>query len=106
MKETKSRFPMVKGRFMDKEKFISEHPELTKFLEPLPEEIYFEYNKEEPKITYYFDAGLIGKVAVDSCDYLPLIVAQGIQDLEDELSVSRESIKLGPNQSVIHRDRC
>ena len=103
MKEFSCRFPEVKGRFLDKEKFASEHPKLANCLETLPDEINFAYDKEGGKISYYLDAGAGGcEIPEDSCGVLPLIVAQGIQDLEDMLAASREKIKLGPNQKVIH----
>ncbi len=98
MKETFRRYPSIKGRFLDKEKFISEHQELADFLETLPDDVYFEYNKRKHTISYYLDIRLEGIIPKDSCDVLPLIMAQGIQDTEDRIAVFRKAIKLGPNQ--------
>lgn len=102
MKVTFRRYPSIKGRFLDKEKFISEHQELTDFLETLPDEVYFEYNERKHTISYYLDTSLEGVIPEGSCDVLPLIIAQGIQDTEDRIAVSRKAIKLGTNQKTIH----
>ncbi len=98
MKVVTQQFPVVEGRFVDKEQFISEHPDLASYLEPLPDETYFEYDEKSSKISYHLDTCIQGEIPESSCDYFPLIVAQGIRNVEDFLSTTRKGIKLGSNQ--------
>ncbi len=102
MKEVKQRFEVEKGRFIDKELFIVEHPEFAQFMEPLPEEVYFQYDGKSGEISYYYDAFFQGTLSRASVSTLPLTVAQSMQDLEDLLVARRKMVKLEEKQTTHH----
>lgn len=90
MKETSQQFVVVKGRFLDKEKFIYEHPELKGYVYSLPDNGYFE--DKEGKVIYHLDMGLTATTDLEDCRHLPKIVKDMLQHLRGEMAKARKEI--------------